>query len=206
MLLFKLIQPINVLPEIPTFPTILDHVKQLSISKLKEWQYLEPGSYKTGTLTWSRNGQEIGSISIQSNVKAEEPYIQLSYTYNKDQPVEYNVYLTSVSSNLGIGKVWYFICPHTGKRCRKLYGAGKYFLHREAFPDAMYEKQTYSKYMRGLDKAFNLHFSSDELYEELYSKGFTTHYNGKPTKRYKEIMSKLERIRNMEPSVMKYLN
>ena len=193
------------MPNIPTYPTVLDHVKQLSISKLKKWDYLELGSMKAGTLRWSRNGQEIGSISIYSDMTADQPFIKLSYKTN-DEPVNYRVHLVSVPSNLGRGNLWYFKCPHTGKRCRKLYGAGKYFLHREAYPEAMYESQTYSKHQRELDQYFSLYGSLDDLYEELYSKGFTTHYNGKPTKRYKEIMSKIEQIENMESPVMKYLS
>lgn len=194
------------MPKIPTFPTILDHVKQISISKLKEWQYLEPETLKAGTLSWSQNGKEIGSISIKSNMTAGQPYIQLSYTYNKEESVNYKVRLVSVPSNLGVGKLWYFLCPETGKRCRKLYGAGKYFLHREAYPDAMYESQTYSKLMRNMDRYFSLYYSMDDLWSELHSKGFTTHYNGKPTKRYKEILNKLKRIRNMKPPEFKYLS
>lgn len=196
----------NILPKIPTFPTILDHVKQISISKLKEWEYLKPGSFKSGTLTWSRNGEEIGSIHILSDMIEDQPFIELSYTYNKEEPVNYRVNLVSVPSNLGRGKLWYFVCPHTGKRCRKLYGAGKYFLHREAFPYAMYEKQTYSKYQRKLDKVFSTVFCVDDLMEELYSKHFKTHYAGKPTKRYKEILNQLEQAKRMEPKLFGYLN
>src|SRR5690625_7639150 len=81
----------------------------------------------------------------------------------------------------------YFICPHTGKRSRKLYSAGKYFLHRDAYPHAMYECQTYSKRGRMVDKVCKIMNGSDKLYEELYSKHFKTHYAGKPTKRYKQI-------------------
>ncbi|MFH5886452.1 hypothetical protein ACG2F4_19285 [Halalkalibaculum sp. DA3122] len=169
------------MPNIPTFPTILDHVKQISISKLKEWDYLKTNSFKSGTINWSRAGNEIGSIRISCKMTAEEPYIQLSYTYNKEESVNYRVKLVSVSSNLGVGKLWYFLCPETGKRCRILYGAGKYFLHREAYPDAMYEKQTYSKQMRKLDRLFSTVYSTDDLMEELYSKHFKTHYAGKPT-------------------------
>lgn len=190
--------------KIPTFPTILDHVKQVSISKLKEWQYLEPHCFKSGTISWSRNGNETGSIGIKSDMTTEEPYIQLSYNSN-DEPVKYKVYLTSVPSNLGIGKLWYFICPHTCKRCRKLYGAGKYFLHREAYPNAMYESQTLSKYGRELNKYFSLYGSLDNLHEELFGKGFTTHYDGKPTKRYKQILSKIQQVRNMKSPTLKYL-
>jgi hypothetical protein len=194
------------MPKIPTYPTILDHVKQISISKLKEWGYLEDHTFKSGTITWSQNGQELGSIRIRSNMKAKQPFIQLSYTYNKEEPVDYRVKLTSVPSNLGVGKLWYFVCPETGKRCRKLYGAGKNFLHREAFPDAMYESQTLSKHGRELNRYFSLYGSLDDLYEELYSKGFTTHYNGKPTKRYKQIMSQLEQVKKMKSELMQYLN
>jgi len=39
-------------------------------------------------------------------------------------------------------------------------------------------------------------FIKDEVYDELYSKHFKTHYNGKETKRYKKIMDKIERAEN----------
>lgn len=134
----------------------------------------------------------------------DQPYIQLSYTYNKEESVNYKVDLVSVPSNLGKGKLWYFVCPKTGNRCRKLYGAGKYFLHREAYPDAMYESQTYSKFKRKMDKIFSTVFCVDDLMEELYSKHFKTHYDGEPTKRYKQIMNQLEQAKQMEPELMQY--
>ena len=192
------------MPKIPTFPTILDNVKQIPISKIKEWGYLESETLKSGTMSWSQNGQQLGNIRIKSNMTAVEPFIHLSYTYNKEESVSYKVRLVSVPSNLGVGKLWYFLCPETGKRCRKLYGAGKYFLHREAFPDAMYESQTLSKHGRELSRYFSLYGSLDELYEELYSKGFTTHYNGKKTKRYKEILSKIEQVKRMEDPLRRH--
>ncbi|SMO83548.1 hypothetical protein [Gracilimonas mengyeensis] len=182
------------MPAYSTYPTLLDEVKQISITKLKEFGYFEPDSFKSGQLTWSRRGQEVGSISISVDMR-ETPQATFFYTYNKEEQVNYNVSLTSSNSNLGIGKIWYFVCPHTGKRCRKLYGAGKYFLHRDAFPNAMYECQTYSKKGRMIDKVCKIMNGSDKLYEELYSKHFKTHYAGKPTKRYKEILRELEYIR-----------
>jgi len=191
------------MPKIPTNPTILDKVKQIHLSKLKEWQYLEPNSFKSGKLSWSIGRQEIGSIRLSSSMNRDQPFIKLSYNYN-DEPVEYKVNLVTVPSNLGKGKLWYFVCPKTGKRCRKLYGAGKYFLHREAYPDAMYESQTYSKQRRAMDKVFSTVFGVDDLMEELYSKHFKTHYDGEPTKRYKKIMSQLEQAKKMEPQLMQY--
>ena len=182
------------MPAYSTFPTLLDEVKQISITKLKEFGYFEPDNFKSGRLIWSRRGQEIGSINIFVYMQ-ESPFIELNYTYNKEEQIKYKIDLVSVESNLGIGKIWYFVCPHTGKRCRKLYGASKYFLHRDAYPNAMYECQTYSKRGRQIDKVCKIMGGSDKLYEELYSKHFKTHYASKPTRRYKKILSKLEYIR-----------
>lgn len=181
------------MPKQYTFPTLFDEVKQVSITKLKEFGYMEPDSFRSGRFFWNRNGQEVASINLTVNL-INAPYTEFSYTYNKDEEINYKVELTSINSNLGKGKIWYFVCPQTGKRCRKLYNAGKYFLHREAYPNAMYETQTYSKYGRMLDKVCKVLHGSDKLYEELYSKHFKTHYSGKPTKRYKKILSKLEYI------------
>ncbi len=73
-----------------------------------------------------------GTISIQVNTISESPYTELDYKCDSE-PIKYIIYLVSVPSNIGVGKVWYFLCPNTGKRCRKLYMINTYFLHRSAF-------------------------------------------------------------------------
>src|SRR5690606_33541222 len=165
-----------------TNPTLYDNVLQISISKLKEWNYLNPEQIKSGTLNWSRNGNPTGSISISVNTYSQQPYIELDYKY-KDEPRNYKIYLTSTVSNLKKGKIWYFLCPHTNKRCRKLYSIGGYFLHREAFNGCMYESQTQSKKWREWDKLFGVLYKSEHLYKELYKKHFKRYYAGKPTKK-----------------------
>lgn len=176
----------------PTFPTLYNKALQIDISKLKGWGYLNPEQIKSGTLNWSRNGESTGSISIQVNTHSEQPYIELDYKY-RDEPRNYKVYLTSIPSNLGKGEIWYFICPHTKKRCRKLYLIGGYFLHREAFKGCMYETQTQSKKYRQLDKTLGAYFEIDNLYEELYKKNFKKTYAGKPTKKYLRIMEQIQK-------------
>lgn len=178
------------MPKPHTFPTLLDEVHNISITNLKQWDYLKPDSWKSGIITWSRNGNKTGSVSISVDMDTE-PFMQLSYKSN-GEPVDYKVKLVSVPSNLGKGQVWYFLCPHTGKLCRKLFAVGKFFLHRKAFPNAMYEKQTYSSKNRQLCKVFEKAFSSERVYEQLMSKYFKTHYAGKPTKRYLKLMKQLE--------------
>lgn len=105
----------------------------------------------------------------------------------------YIVRLVSVPSNLGKGLIWYFLCPQTNKRCRKLYSIGGYFLHREAFSGCMYDCQTKSKYYRKLDRMLGPYFRINRLYEQLHSKHFKTHYAGKPTKRYLRIKGQIQR-------------
>ncbi len=175
-----------------TFPTLYNKALQISISKLKEWEYLNPEQIKSGTLTWSRNGNQTGSISIKVNTHSEQPYIELDYKY-RDEPRNYKVRLVSIPSNLGKGLIWYFLCPQTNKRCRKLYSIGGYFLHREAFNGCMYETQTQSKKYRQLDKTLGAYFRTDDLYSQLYQKHFKKTYAGKPTKKYLRIMEQIQK-------------
>lgn len=174
-----------------TLPTLYNEVLQINISKLKGWGYLDPEQIKSGSLNWSRNGNPTGSISIQVNTHGVQPYIELDYKY-KDEPRNYKVYLTSTPSNLNRGEIWYFICPQTNKRCRKLYSINGYFFHREAFNGCMYETQAQSKKTRQLDKTFGAYFNKENLYSELYKKNFKKTYAGKPTKRYLRIMKQLQ--------------
>lgn len=184
------------MPKPHTFPTLYNEALQIHISKLKGWGYLNPEQIKSGTVNWSRNGNPTGSISIQVNTHSEQPYIELDYKY-RDEPRNYKVYLTSTPSNLNKGEIWYFICPQTKKRCRKLYSIGGYFLHREAFNGCMYETQTQSKKYRKLDKTLGAYFKSDNLYSELYKKNFKKTYAGKPTKKYLRIMEQIQKAESI---------
>jgi len=184
------------MPKPRTFPTLYNEALQISISKLKEWEYLNPEQIKSGTITWSRNGNQTGSISIRVNTHSEQPYIELDYKY-RDEPRNYKVRLVSMPSNLGKGLIWYFLCPQTNKRCRKLYSIGGYFLHREAFNGCMYETQTQSKKYRQLHKTLGAYFKTDDLYSQLYQKHFKKTYAGKPTKKYLRIMEQIQKAENI---------
>ena len=177
----------------PTFPTLYNEALQISISKLKELEYLNSEQVKSGKITWSRNGNRTGCISITVSTKSEQPYIELDYKSN-DEPRNYKVRLVSIPSNLGKGFIWYFLCPQTNKRCRKLYSIDGYFLHREAFKGCMYESQIQSKKYRQLDKTLGAYFRTDDLYSQLYQKHFKKTYAGKPTKRYLRIMEQIRKI------------
>jgi len=180
------------MPKPHTFPTLYDEVKTVSIFFLAKHGYLKSNQLKAGSIHWSRNGEKTGSISIRVCTYSENPFIEFDYQCNQ-QPINYKVQLVSALSNLGKGFVWYFVCPKTGVRCRKLYLADTYFYHRSAFNGCMYETQTQSKKSRYLDKTLGAYFKSDNLYSELNKKHFKKTYAGKPTKKYLRIMEQIQK-------------
>lgn len=177
------------MPRFPTFPTLYDDVKTLSIADLKKLGYLVPNNWRRGTVIWWRRGKKIGSIRVSVDIGYTSGMMELDYLYG-EEPVKYKIPLESIPSNLGNGLVWYFRCPHTGKRCRKLYGAGKYFLHRDAFPGCLYESQIQSKFSRQFQKAFGWLFDIEKIEGELGQKYRKRHYGGKPT----PLSKKLEKL------------
>lgn len=179
------------MPKFPKFPILYDEVSALSITKLKEWGYLEPDQRKRGSVTWSINGNKTAAIDIAVFTDLEESCIYLDYLY-QGKPMEYHANLVSVPSNIGKGKVWYFLCPNTGKRCRKLYCVNGIFLHREAFRGCMYESQTRSHKNRVLIRLYDRYFAGEKGYEKIYSKYFKSHYGGKPTKRYQKLLEQIQ--------------
>lgn len=188
------------MPKFPTFPTLYDDTLQIRLSKLKEWGYLNLGQVKSGAITWNQNGKQTSSISIQVNtLDKKRPFVELDYQY-RDEPRNYRVQLVSTPSNLGNGQIWYFLCPQTGKRCRKLYAIGGYFLHREAFKGGMYKSQIQSKSYRQLDKTLGAYFRTDQLYKQLHKKHFKKTYAGKLTKKYLRIMAQIQKAYNTTKS------
>ena len=180
------------MPRISRSPTLYDELKTVSISFLKRHGYLKSDQWQSGTITWSSNGRTTGNISIAVSTQVGNAFLELNYRCN-GAPINYKVQLVSIPSNLGKGAVWFFVCPSTGKRCRKLHCADTYFLHRSAFSGCMYEKQTHGKNYRALDKTLGKYYRADELYQTLRKKHFKKQYAGKPTKRYLRIMRQIER-------------
>lgn len=173
----------------PTFPTIYDDCKTIDIACLSNWGYLKPSQIKTGGIKWSRGKVPEGSIGITVNTVSNTPYLEFKYT-SDGTPINYKVFLTYLPSNLGKGVVWFFICPQTQRRCRKLHLVGNYFFHRTAFTGCMYDKQTYSHKTRAFHKEWGLVFKMDEIHREIYKKHFKKVYKMKLTKRYLRLVKK----------------
>lgn len=186
------------MPKPSTFPTLFDDCKTVSISILKKHGYLELNQQKSGTITWSRGGNKTGSISIIVNTVSRFPYVALDYACNGESQ-KYRVELVTIPSNLGKGHIWYFLCPFTLERCRKLYLIGGKFSHRKACRGGgMYEVQAQSKKYRHL----NTYFKSEQLHEQLYKKHFKRQYAGKPTKRFLKLHKQLKKAEVIPHSII----
>ncbi len=129
------------MPKTPTFPTLIDECRQFSITDLKRFGCFE-NLLHSCVLSWGSN-----SIDVLIDRRTSNPYMILSYNTEGDT-MTYKVRLTTQNSNLGIGVLWYFVCPISGIRCRKLHQVGRYFAHRSQLKGAMYYSQTLSKFTR----------------------------------------------------------
>ncbi len=113
---------------------------RIELSYLLKKGFISNGCIKQGTLTWT-NGSY---ISFTSELSAEGQYIRLTYSSKSHTgeltSMDYTIQLTSVPSNLGRGKIWYFICPISGNRSRILYKAygSTHFKSRASYRNRIY--------------------------------------------------------------------
>lgn len=170
----------------PTYPTCLDEVIKITLRSLR--QMLRSRRPTSRILSWSRNGEPSGSLSVLTDT--DNRHIELRYLSN-GKPISYRVNLESRPSNLGIGRVWYFICPATGRRCRTLYHCGDYFYSRHAFYQPMYSSQIESKSTREFLQSMRLLRLSEDFLSKRHSR---THYKGKITRRYQRILDREDRF------------
>ncbi|UPQ80730.1 hypothetical protein M0M57_07795 [Flavobacterium azooxidireducens] len=186
------------------YPKTVEDCKVISISNLKKWNYFTCYGNKSGSINWSRNGVRTSSIGIEVTFTDAQKFIILDYKTN-DESIRYKVNIIAKPSNLGKGEVYYFLCPSTGKICRKLYFESGYFLHRTAFRNLMYERQIESKKNRELLKVLDASFIPDEVYGERYKPYFKTHYKGKPTKRYVRLQTRINIADSYPPDTFERL-
>ena len=173
-----------------------DGLKQINIFFFKKHGYLSSG-WRSGTVTWSRNGEQIGNINVQSSLDDQEQYIKLIYTRTDRQTEEkkdfdYKVSLETTPCHFG-GKRYWFICPwyangvYCGRRVGVLYLGGDYFACRHCY------NLTYnSRNLSGFFKAAGQVVSAPDL-DRLMEEAKTEYYKGKMTRRYKRYLKKEER-------------
>ena len=178
----------------PTYPLILDRCHTVSIGDMKRWGSLNPGQWRNGSVYWERGVERVASVGYTAFISPEpgQAYIQFNYSYD-GEPVQWRVPLLSVPANIGKGLVWFFRCPVTGTRCKKLHLIDGRFMHRSAVRGAMYKRQTQSKKWRTLSRCFDAYDIGAAVLEEMQKPYFKEEYRGKPTRRYDRLLRKAER-------------
>lgn len=171
----------------------IEEMLQLSITDLKRLGMLQPGAYQYTPVNWRRGGCETASIAVATDTRGEIATVRFVYDYN-GTPVDYTAPLRFAPSNLNRGGYYYFVCPVTGRSCRKLYLVGGRFVSRFAFR-ALYDKQTKSRAERsGLFGYLNAVSNFDRIAKQ---KGRKMYYRDKITPyglRVERLAAKVERI------------
>jgi hypothetical protein len=105
---------------------------RIDIRLLKKRGHLKDESMTIGRWTWSRNGEETGSVGY----RLDSERMVLNYRHRPRggewEPVEQHISLDRTPCNYGGYRFW-FLCPHCSRRVAVLYGSGKYFLCRHCY-------------------------------------------------------------------------
>ncbi len=167
---------------------------RIELSHLLKKDFVRKGYITRGSFEWT-NGN---SIAMECRYTDKEQFIRLNYVitplHGEKSEYDYKIQLTFVPSNLGKGNVPYFVCPATGNRCRILYRAygSPIWKSRGAYHNTIfYPSQVSSKIYKYCDEYWRLDKEIKQLEGETRNQ---THYNGKPTRRYK----RLERLKEKQ--------
>lgn len=170
----------------------VDYLKNVSVYFLKKHGYLR--GWMSGTMTWSRNGEQTGSVRIQSCIDGQEQYIRFTYSQTdrftgEKADLDYKIPLITTPCHFGGFRYW-FQCPwyangvYCGRRVGVLYLGGKYFACRHCY------NLTYnSRNLGGISKLAGQVISMPEL-DELETQVKRKWYAGKMTRRYQRFLRK----------------
>ncbi len=134
----------------------------LTLSKLLRDKLFRPGSACYSSLIWTdtSTGERIGSIGYEAHLGPDSGRVRLKYTTTRwdgeKRESDYWIQLETTPQPFG-GRRWWFICPQTGGRARKLYlPTGAFtFASRQAYRLA-YACQRESARDRASRRAFKL--------------------------------------------------
>jgi hypothetical protein len=165
---------------------------RIELSYLIKQGFIKKDKNLSGILTWT-NGS---SISFESNYSSSDNiYLRLVYTNtsydNEVTKHDYKIKLIEFASNLGKGKVLYFVCPQSGKYCRILYKCYGSLIWKSRFAYKIriyYQSQLSSKLNMYNDKFWTL----ENKLAKLSKKRKQSFYNGNRTR----FSLRIERLKN----------
>lgn len=159
----------------------LENCLKISITDLTKKSSLNNPKIEVINLT--KNNEHCFSVDVAFIADENEKFITFTYPNETDNSVTHKISIAFIPSNIGNGFVKYFVCPVTGKYCRKLYYHRMSFMHRKA-TGLLYEQQAKKQ---TISRAYYL---TIEQRNEPNSKNFRKFYTGDYTKRYFQILLK----------------
>lgn len=176
----------------------IENAMQLKIQTLVNDCKKKEGMSGIGVLSWLS-----ARISFEMDIGSEYKYIGLDYLVN-DERITYEIEITTQQSNLGIGELYYFVCPWSGKRVKSLYlcYGSKYFKSRYAYHKPIF----YKSQIQGKNY-YNSHrkFKIERQLQALHDKGFKETYKGKPTRIAKYVEKLKQEFQYHEEKVERLL-
>jgi hypothetical protein len=120
---------------------VVDDARILDVDRFTQEGVLRPHVHCSGSWGWTdvATGEKTASINYELKTDAQAGWIRLKYTITNHSsgepfPVDSRVELVTTRPHFG-GVRWWFVCPFSGRRVRKLYlhPVSEYFGSREAF-------------------------------------------------------------------------
>ncbi len=114
----------------------IESALNLDLRRMFELGALRVGSDTAGTWQWTRDGAAVSSVGYHATLGEGSGSVTLTYSSGDDaerQSIACTLRLVTLPRHYG-GRIWYFVCPYTGKRARKLYKWARidWFCHRAA--------------------------------------------------------------------------
>ena len=184
------------MPKPFTCPNLVDDYLLIRVSTFTNKNFMRPNMLMTRGIYWNVQSGEKPEIKIGIDTSNG---LEAHFIYKvNDENREYIIPIVSVPSNLSKGIVYYFLCPRSGKKCRKLFLYNGWFMHREAIPNGMYWSQTHSKRWREIGKLFAMDAKRERAYEAMYKPYYKKTYNGKITKKHQRTLEVI-RLADVNP-------
>lgn len=165
---------------------------RINIDNLKRSKCLNKEAVTSFKSEWSGGASLMGIITYTGKEKT----LTLKYLYG-EKPMEYQIQIAEVKSNLDKGVNLYFICPVTGNKCKTIfccYGSD-IFKSREAYKNRIYYlTQITSKPLRPATR-YNV---TETKVNELYKLRTAKNYNGKETKRHKRLIKLIDKKHQLD--------
>ena len=163
---------------------VIDGLPCLSVGGLKRAGLFRAGRCKVGRGEWVRENQARRELTVKITADFRGvPFVVLEYA-NQGGPVVDKLALYFQPSNLGRGFIPYFICPVTGRSCRKLYFVGGRFVSRYAFR-GIYAIQAAPTSRREVLQSYAAQSRYNALIDERPRRRLM--YGGKPTRYARQL-------------------